>query len=242
MGFVPRIDIRNTRATAGWTPRPRWRGVRQLQLEAAADYFENHAGRVESRNYDVSAVLQRQDSSSIRATVTRDFDFLPSPFQVAGTRLPAGGYEWDTLSTGFNTNQSRRLYGGATLELGGYYGGDKQTLRSNLSFLVGKTLLFEPNYTRNRITLPGRSVYVTNVVNFRVSHSFSPDVYWKAFLQYNDERRTANLNLLFWYVYRPGSDLYVVYNNGWDTDRPGAPALAVRDQRLTVKLTYWLSR
>jgi hypothetical protein len=242
MGFVPRVDVRYTRAAAGWTPRPRWRGVRQLQLEASADYFENHAGRVESRTYGADAVLQRQDSSSVRAGITRDYDSLIAPFPTGGAFVPPGEYEWDTASVGFSTNQSRRVYGGSTLEVGGYYGGDKQTLRSNLSFLLGRTLLFEPNYTRNRITLPGRPAYTTNVVNFRVSHSFSPNIYWKGFFQYNDDRRTSNLNLLFWYVYRPGSDLYVVYNNGWDTERPGQPGFAVRDQRLTLKFTYWLSR
>jgi len=251
MGFVPRIDVRHTRAAAGWTPRPRWSGVRQVQMEASAEYFENHAGRMESRTYALDTVLQRQDSSNVRASVAREYDAPMAAFQTAGSRVAPGAYEWDTASLGFSTNQSRRVYGGSTLEVGGYYGGERQTLRSNLSFLLGKTLLFEPNYTLNRVTFPGRDTFTANVLNVRVSHSFSPNIYWKAFFQYNDERRTSNLNLLFWYVYRPGSDLYVVYNNGWDTERPGRDGLprgtglrgfAVRDQRLTVKLTYWMSR
>ena len=36
-------------------------------------------------------------------------------------------------------------------------------------------------------------------------------------MQYNDERRAASFNLLFWYIYKPGSDLYVVYNEGRET-------------------------
>lgn len=242
MGFIPRVDIRNTQAVAAWTPRPQWPGVRQLELEGSVNYFENHDGRVESRTYSAQARLQRQDSSNAHISLTRDYDYLPQPFPIAGTSLPAGGYEWDTASLGFGTNQSRRVYGGATVDVGGYYNGDKQTVRTNLSFLISRTLLFEPNYTWNRITLPGREVYTTNVLNFRVSHSFSPDLYWKTFVQYNDERRAANLNLLFWYVYRPGSDLYIVYNNGWDTDLPDQRHFRVRDQRLTIKFTYWLSR
>ncbi|MGE3276594.1 MAG: DUF5916 domain-containing protein [Vicinamibacterales bacterium] len=242
MGFIPRVDIRHTQASAAYTPRPRWPGVRQLELEGGVDYYENHDGRVESRTYTASATLQRQDSSNANLTLTRDYDFLPRGFGVAGTTLAPGGYSWDNVSARVNTNSSKRVYGGATVETGGYYSGRKQTVRGNLSFLLGKTLLFEPNYTWNRITLPGRPVYTSNVVNFRVSHSFSPDLYWKAFFQYNDDRRVSNLNLLFWYVYRPGSDLYIVYNNGWDTELPNGRRFQVRDQRLTVKLTYWLSR
>jgi hypothetical protein len=242
MGFIPRVDVRNTRARAGWTPRPGWRGVRQLSFTGATDYFENHAGRVESRTHWAEFVLTRQDNASLRATVYREFDVLPVPFRVAGVDLPVGQYDWTTTTLSYSTNQSRRVYGNAGVDLGGYYSGDRQTFRGSLNFILGRTLLFEPNFTRNHITLPGRPRYVTNTLNTRVSYSFSPDLFVKGFFQYNDERRTASFNFLFWYVYRPGSDLYVVYNNGWETDVPGPREVRVRNRSLAVKLTYWLSR
>ena len=242
MGFIPRVDVRNVRARAGWTPRPRWKGVRQLSIAGATDYFENHAGRVESRTHSAEFVLTRQDNANLRAVVFRDFDFLPVPFRLAGVDVPVGGYDWTTTTVSYTSNQSRRVYGNVGLDLGGYYNGDRQTLRGSLNFILGKTLLFEPNYTRNHITLPGRPRYVTNTLNTRVSYSFSPDLFVKGFFQYNDERRTATFNFLFWYVYRPGSDLYVVYDNGWETDVPGPREVRVRNRSLAVKLTYWLSR
>ena len=48
--------------------------------------------------------------------------------------------------------------------------------------------------------------------------------------------------LLFWSIYKPGSDFYVVYNQGWNTDMPGPHAIQVKNRSLSVKLTYWLSR
>ena len=47
MGFVPRRDIRNARGSAAWTPRPGWRGVRQLTIGGGVDYYENHSGLME---------------------------------------------------------------------------------------------------------------------------------------------------------------------------------------------------
>lgn len=108
--------------------------------------------------------------------------------------------------------------------------------------------MFEPNHTHNRVSLPGRPRYSSNVVNFRVSHSYSPDFYLKGFVQYNDDRRTASFNFLWWYHYKPGSDLYVVYNQGWDTDLPLTSrdlleqSHRVRSRSLAVKMTYWLAR
>lgn len=241
MGFVTRTDVRATKATAGWTPRPRWRGVRQMFFQGGLEYFEDHAGRVESRTQQFDARLSRQDSSSVRMGVTRAYDFLPVPFSTAGTQLPVGGYSWTSYSAGFNSNQARRVYGSVSGEAGGYYNGDRQSVRAAVNFQLGRTLLFEPNYTKNWITLPGRPTYATNTLNFRVSQSFSPDLFVKAFMQYNDERRTASFNLLFWYIYKPGSDLYIVYNEGRETDLPDRWSQP-RNRSLAVKMTYWLAR
>ena len=59
------------------------------------------------------------------------------------------------------------------------------------------------------------------MLNFRVSQSFSPALFVKGFVQYNDERSTASFNFLCWYIYKPGSDLYVVYNEARETDLDG---------------------
>jgi hypothetical protein len=241
MGFITRTDVRVSRAEAGWTPRPRWRGVRQLFFNGGFEYYENHAGRVESRTSRFDVNLSRQDSSSVRIGVVRNYDFLPAPFTTAGTALAVGGYGWTSYSAGYNTNQAQRVYGSVSAEAGGYYNGDRQSVRAAINFQVGRTLLFEPNYTRNWITLANRPTYITNTLNFRVSQSFSPDLFVKGFVQYNDERRTASFNLLFWYIYKPGSDLYVVYNEGRETDLPDRWSQP-RNRSLAVKMTYWLAR
>ena len=142
----------------------------------------------------------------------------------------------------YNTDQSRRIYGGGRFNSGGYYSGDRTSLSGDIAVLPLETLLVEVNYTRNHITVPGFSRYVTNTLNARVSHSFTPDLFVKSFMQYNDARRLANLNLLVWYRYATGSDLYIVYNQGWNTDLGGPDDLSVRDRSLQVKLTYWWAR
>lgn len=248
MGYIPRLDIRAGKVKAGWTPRPRWRGVRQLVFNAASEYYENHAGRVESRSSDFAAQMQRHDTSSVRLSASREYDNLAAPFATAGTTVQPGEYSWTTASASYSSNRTRRVFGTVGGDAGGYYDGSRQAIRANLSIQVGKTLLFEPNYAHNRVQLPGRADYSSNVLNFRVSHSFSPDFYLKGFVQYNDDRKTASFNFLWWYHYKPGSDLYVVYNQGWDIDLPLSSraipqnASRVRSRSLAVKMTYWLAR
>lgn len=248
MGYIPRLDVRALKGRAQWTPRPKWGGIRQLFISGNADYYESHAGVVDSRTQTVSANVSRQNTTSLFVGVTSEYDNLTTPFATAGTTLAVGAYDWSYLAASYSTDRTRRVYGTLGADVGGYYNGDRQTLRASANLQVGKTLLFEPQYVHNRVTLADRPLYTSNVLNFRVSHSFSPDFYLKGFVQYNDDRKTASFNFLWWYHYKPGSDLYVVYNQGWDTDLPLTSRDAiershrVRSRSLAVKLTYWLAR
>jgi len=248
MGYVPRLDVRAGNVRGGWTPRPKFGGIRQMTFAASANYYENHAGVVDSKQQAVSAQMQRQDTSSAFAAVTSEYDNLSVPFATAGTVLPIGDYSWTYASLVYSSDRTRHVFGTIAADLGGYYNGDRRSVRANININIGKTLLLEPNYTRNRVSLPGRPLYTSNVLNFRVSHSFSPDFYLKGFVQYNDDRKTASFNFLWWYHYKPGSDLYVVYNQGWDTDLPLTSrevldqSYRVRSRSLAVKMTYWLAR
>jgi hypothetical protein len=243
MGYIPRIDIRSLAAQAAWTPRPKWRGVRQLTFSGDASYFENHRGQPDSRSQTITFGLEQQDAAKFQASLRSEYDLLPYDWTIGpGRTIPMGGYTWATFKTSYTTNQSRRVYGGGSVQLGGYYNGHKQSYSVNLNGLPLKRLLVESNYTHNRIELPGEPTYPTNTVNARISYPFAANLFLKGFVQYNDERRLANVNVLFWYIYRPGSDFYVVFNQGWNTDVPGPQAVRVRNRSVAIKLTYWLSR
>ena len=130
MGFIPRRDIRKRSAGAGWTPRPHWRGVRQLSLSAAADSFENHAGLKLSSTNDASFTLTRNDRSNVKVALASDFDHPTNPFKVGPATITPGDYDWRTLSASATSDDSRRVYGGGGIDVGGYYGGDKQTIKA----------------------------------------------------------------------------------------------------------------
>ncbi len=177
--------------------------------------------------------------------VDRDFDFLPFNWTIGAGHDSDRRLHLEHAEGALQLEpEPARLRRAARSDLGGYYNGDKQTYTASLNFIPRQRLLVENSYTRNRFTLPGAPPYATNTLSTRVSYSFSPALFVKGFVQYNDDRRLATLNLLFWYIYRPGSDLYVVYNNGWETDVPGSTPriLRVRNRSLAVKMTYWLSR
>jgi hypothetical protein len=61
----------------------------------------------------------------------------------------------------------------------------------------------------------------------------------RSLFQYNSSIRELNSSIRFHYIYRPGSDLYIVYND-LRVDMSGSEQ--VRDRQLVVKLNYLFSR
>lgn len=243
MGYIRRTDVRNPRIEAAWTPRPGWKGVRQLSFGGLAEDYITHQGRTESQTRQAIAGVTFSDTSTLQFDVTRDYDLLQEPWRLGGATVSPGGYRWTTARAAYASSPRHRVAGTGYVEIGSYYGGDKATASGSVTLSPRETLSIDLGYTRNRITLPAADAYVTNTVSARVSYSFSPTLFAKAFVQYNDDRRLATLNVLLWSIYRPGSDLYVVYNEGWETGLDGRPRLErVRNRSLALKLTRWLSR
>ena len=61
-----------------------------------------------------------------------------------------------------------------------------------------------------------------------MTYSVTPLMFVSALLQYNSGINAVSTNARFRWEYRPGSELFVVYNEGRDTTRPGTPELLNR--------------
>ena len=92
-------------------------------------------------------------------------------------------------------------------------------------------------YWRNDASLPiDGGQFTTNLFIFRGIFAFSPRAYVRALVQFNDDAGETLANVLFRYTYRPGSDLFVVYNEDRDTTGPSS---FPRHRELIVKLTFY---
>jgi hypothetical protein len=60
------------------------------------------------------------------------------------------------------------------------------------------------------------------------------------FAQFNDLAQLASINARFSWNYRPGSDIFVVYNQTWDG--PAVSSLNRRDRQLMLKVTRLFQR
>ena len=78
--------------------------------------------------------------------------------------------------------------------------------------------------------------FTTTIYTVRLDAAFSPDLRLNTLAQYNDAAELAGINVRFNWIYKPGANLFVVYNHNWD-----APTLSAREtarRELIVKFNY----
>jgi hypothetical protein len=105
---------------------------------------------------------------------------------------------------------------------------------------VSSRLSTELQYNRNDVRMPWGD-FLVNLTTARVDYTFSPRMTIRSLTQYNTSTHEVSNNVRFNFIYRPGSDLYIVYN---DLSQTGLPAdiFGRKDRQLVVKATYLLQR
>jgi hypothetical protein len=236
VGYVRRPDIRRSNAQFRFSPRLTTnRTIRKLSWTGGATYVETGSAVLESRDYDGEFAIEFQNADRFAVTYNDAYELIPRPFRIAPSGLvPAGGYNSSTLGVGYNTGPQRTVTGNLLVEYGTFYGGHRTAVsgtRGRLSF--GPRLFLEPSYSVNWIDLPVNS-FTTHLIGSRITRTMSPRMFASALLQYNSGSNSVAANVRLRWEYRPGSELFVVYNDERDTRTPRFPGLATRSLIIKV--------
>lgn len=248
LGFSFRNGFRNLEAEVTWRPRPdseeRARRIRNWLYQATVEYFENLEGRKESVFAEVNVLgYQFQSGDFLTLFPQHQFERLDEPFEIsAGVVIPPGEYEWSRVGFVVRSSTSRPVYVDYFINGGDFFDGDRFRTRLLLGWRPGKRFRSTSTWDHNRVDLPGGS-FEANVLRQRMELSFSPDLVINALIQASDASESLGLNLRLNWHYKPGSDLFVVYNHGWDLpDLDRFDDLASRSRQLVVKWTWaWQS-
>jgi hypothetical protein len=230
VGFVRRPDIRKTTAIGRFSPRPRTsRTVRKVSVVAGVIHTENTSGRLESRERGGQFDVDFQNSDRLSVSLVNLYEFVPRPFRIArDVTIPVAGYGFTNAAAVFTLGQQHRVSGNAIVERGGFYDGHKTALTfSRGRFNLYPQFSVEPTYSVNWIDLSAGS-FTTHLLGSRVTHTVSPKMFTSALLQYNSSVNTVAANVRLRWEYRPGSELFVVYNEQRDTRVARFPDLANR--------------
>lgn len=229
VGFLRRDDMRRSSVQVRFSPRPRrLPAVRRFRYQGGITYLENGAGVLESREREAEFAIELQNSDQFQVQYASLYEFLPRPLSIVGLTIPAGQYRFENVRLGANFGRQRRLGGSLAMEHGTFYGGRRTTFsvwQGRLS--VTNALAIEPTYSVNRVRLP-HAATMTHLAGSRVTYTVTPLMFVSALLQYNSAANSISTNARLRWEYRPGSELFVVYNEERNTLARSFPELSTR--------------
>ena len=237
IGFLRRTDMRRNFGVVRFSPRPlNVPLVRKFLMQANLSYVTNNQNRLDTR--ETSATFQTEFTNSDVATigVFDNFERLVRPFNVAtGIDIPVGTYDFHTVHLSYAGGQQRKLSGTVVFEAGRFYSGDRRTIALNAARMqVTPQVSLEPSLSFNFVDLREGS-FTATVVRTRTTYTVTPRMFVSGIVQYNSTNTSFGSNLRLRWEYAPGSELFVVYTDDYDTEaRPNITPL--RNRALVIKL------
>jgi hypothetical protein len=243
VGFIERIDTKETYGNLTFKARPKIAGVREVQFEG----FILHAP-------DTHAVVQTQEwQGTFRAELNNggytDDDIadvftqrITTPFHIyKNVFIPNGLYHFARHQLTYGSGQDRRFTYNFFERFGGYYGGSLNEFRVRANYRPSRKFSVSVSETWDRFRLPvANGNFSVVLASLQGNYSFSRFLTFTSVIQMDTSNTQAvSANLRLRYNYRPDSDLYVIYNVGtqFASIAPANPP-QIRETRFAMKWTY----
>ena len=247
VGFVPRVGIRTSKLHGEWDPRPGKWGIRQFDPMWNVSYTTDQHNRLLTRRFHNMIGTYFEDGSSFIVWYNDIFEQLDLPFLITPeVTIPAGTYRFGQWMFQYRSDPSRRLFGEAGYQPQAFFGGDRTDVSGMLGMRFTSSIAAEGRFSRSDVDLPG-GAFIADLASVNVNLALSPEMTLRTLSQYNSTTHEISTSVRFNWIYSPGSDIYVAYDElRLDTMsqfagvRRSSPWL--RDRQLAIKLTYLLSR
>lgn len=238
-GFDPQVGFlsrRGYRKPAGLILNRRrmngWLGLHEIRPHVSYEGYWKPDGFQESGFLHVDSHWEWRSGFEVHTAVNFTREGLREPFEIApGVLVPPATYDHEEFQLVVITNQGAPVSLDFTGVVGGFFGGTRVSLVPTLRARRGEQLNFELGYERNDVELPG-GAFDTNLVRARLSWSWTPRLFLQGLVQYNDQAELWSTNLRFGWLRSANTGLFLVYNEGRDTEGPGS---RYRDRSLTLK-------
>lgn len=243
-GFVQRRGFRRLQPSVGWSPRPEWGAIRQLDFQAQVEHLTDLAGRLETLGVSARLLGVRFESGDYAELEARhDVERITDAFEIhPGIVVPAGDYEFSRWELSGRTAGRRTLSAWASHAGGGFWNGTRAQTQLGAQLTPGPGLSAGASWEHNRVALDAGE-FATNLLRASAGWQLSPWTSLNSSVQYDDVSRViGTFGRLRWSV-RPGSDIYIVYTHNLrerplDEDGVRRGGLETLDRQATTKLTY----
>ncbi|HEX7069239.1 MAG TPA: DUF5916 domain-containing protein, partial [Rhodothermales bacterium] len=223
LGFQLREDYTRIgdRIFYGWTPGAgSWLQSHQVSLKGAA-FIRNSDGTVESAEAGPSWGAFLKSGVELYFTGVMSYEDVREEFELASDAVvPPGRYRFFNLRAEFDPPGGRSLRTFLFGSAGTFYDGTRISGGIFPIWIVSPHLELSTFFGLDRVDFPDRDqAFTARLARFRVQAALNTKLSASAFVQYSSAADALITNVRLRYNPREGVDLYLVYNEGLNTDR-----------------------
>ena len=250
VGFVPRLGIRTSKFHGEWNPRPDRFNIRMFDPMWNITYTTDQHNRLLTRRIHNMIGTYFEDGSSVTFYYNDHFEQLDIPFPIrnAGVTVPAGTYRFGEWVFSYRSDPSRRLYTQTRYSPQTFFDGTRTDIQATVGFRATSRISAETIFNRSDVDLPWGN-FVADLASLRLDLTLSPTVTLRSLSQYSSLSGELSNSIRFNWIYSPGSDIYIAYDEMRLDDlfylNPHvrrSPWGDVRNRQIAIKMTYLLSR
>jgi Domain of unknown function (DUF5916)/Carbohydrate family 9 binding domain-like len=140
---------------------------------------------------------------------------------------------WGTEIQGSPRNKITYTFGS---RWGGYFNnGTRLNIRATIGYRFQPYLATKFTVDYNKINMPAPYNEIKLwLVGPRIDFTFTNNLFWTTFFQYNSQAKNMNLNTRLQWRYKPASDLFIVYTDNYLPEN-----LTLKNRAVVFKITYW---
>ena len=243
VGFLERTDCICNYLDATLKPRPKIRGVRELNFEGFIFHAPDTHHVLQTQEWQGTFRLEFNNGAYSDDDIVDVFtQRLTTPFNVyKNVFIPVGEYHWTRHQFTYGSPQDRRLMMSFFERFGTYYDGRLNEARVRATYRANERFSFAMSNQWNRFRLPiAGGDFSVFVGSLQANYSFSRFLTLSTLLQANTANtKAASANIRLRWNYRPDSDLYVIYTAGQAfASLVAANPPQFYQNQLAIKFTY----
>jgi hypothetical protein len=241
VGFTPRVNYKRFNPDIGYSFFPQSNLINRHGPTMEYELLFNEELGTTDRDLNFGYQVRFQSLAQLSISQNSRYIYLFNDFdptRTGGEPLLAGtDYYNNTFELTFQSNPRRAFNIELNAEVGEYFTGTIASIRSQLGIRLGYTANISMNFTYNKIDLPEPQNNASLLlVGPRIDLTFTKNLFWTTFVQYNNQIDNLNINTRIQWRYAPVSDFFLVY-----TDNYFPSTFMPKQRSLVLKLNYWLN-
>ncbi len=241
-GFVPRTNYFQMRPDVRYIFYPKHGGIADHGPGIRTDAFLKPGFGLTDFLVNVNWRVRLTNNTRLFASIRYEYTYLFNDFDPTRTdseALPGGvGYNYTYFDGDFNSDNRKAFSYNLNFIAGEYFNGNRIAFFAKFNYRIQPIIQIGLDFNVSAIQLPDPYASANLfLIGPRFDFTFTKNIFFTTFLQYNSQIENFNLNTRFQWRFAPVSDLFIVYTNNFDTENDWQ----YTNRALVLKVNYWLN-